>query len=80
MSNSTYFLRECPTCGRQLQIRVEYLGKKVRCQHCHGQFEAIDPATARYAAGQENTLLRRADELLESVARRQSPPRCPYPR
>ena len=25
MSNPTYFIQECPTCGRQLQIRVEYL-------------------------------------------------------
>ncbi len=32
MSNPTYFVQECPTCGRRLQIRVEYLGKRVVCQ------------------------------------------------
>ena len=81
MSNSTYFTQECPTCGRQLQIRVEYLGKKVRCQHCHGQFVATDPSSARFdAAASESTLLRRADELLESVAQRKSQMRSRYPR
>jgi hypothetical protein len=71
MSNSTYFTQECPSCGRRLQIRVEYLGRKVRCQHCGGQFLAIDPASARSEpAEQGNELLRRADELLESATHR----------
>lgn len=81
MSNSTYFLQECPTCGRRLQIRVEYLGKRVRCQHCQGQFEAADPASARCNCGEAgNALLRRADELLESVAQQNPQPRSPHPR
>jgi hypothetical protein len=46
MSKHVYFVRECPTCGRHLHIRVEYLGKKVVCQHCHGKLEARDPAAA----------------------------------
>ena len=29
MSKATYFVQECPTCGRDLEIRVEYLGKRV---------------------------------------------------
>lgn len=81
MSNLTYFLQECPTCGRRLQIRVEYLGKRLRCQHCRGQFEAIDPASAACdCADQANALLRRADELLQSAARRKVQSRLPYPR
>jgi DNA-directed RNA polymerase subunit RPC12/RpoP len=81
MPNSTYFIQECPTCGRRLQIRVEYLGKRVRCQHCRGQFEAIDPASTRCdPAEQGNALLRRADELLESAAQRKPQSRSPYPR
>jgi len=68
MPNSTYFIQECPTCGRRLQIRVEYLGKRVTCQHCRGQFEAIDPASVRGAPPEQtNSLLRRADELLQSA-------------
>ena len=81
MSHSIYFVQECPTCGRQLQIRVEYLGKKVVCQHCQGQFLAADPANMRVdAAEYGNALLRRADELLESVEQQKAQPRSPYPR
>jgi hypothetical protein len=52
-----------------LQIRVEYLGKSVVCQHCRGRLTATDPASHRYpAAGHaSDELLRRADELLRSV-------------
>ena len=81
MSNSTYFTQECPTCGRRLQIRVEYLGRKVVCRHCQGQFVASDPLSTRHdCAEQENALLRRADELLESVARRKAQSRWQSPR
>jgi DNA-directed RNA polymerase subunit RPC12/RpoP len=81
MSNSTYFIQECPTCGRRLQIRVEYLGKRVRCQHCQGQFQAIDPASTRCdSPEQASALLRRADELLKSAAQRTAQFRSPYPR
>jgi hypothetical protein len=80
MSNPTYFVQECPTCGRRLQIRVEYLGRKVVCRHCQGQLTAADPSNARCdCAESPNALLRRADELLESVAHRKSQPRQ-YPR
>jgi DNA-directed RNA polymerase subunit RPC12/RpoP len=81
MSNPIYFTQECPTCGRQLQIRVEYLGKTVQCQHCRGQLEANDSASARCDPPEEgNSLLRRADELLESGARRRGQFRFPHPR
>jgi len=81
MLNSTYFIQECPTCGRRLQIRVEYLGKRVACQHCQGKFIARDPAGAPGDdSGEKNELLRRADELLESVARRETHLRLPRPR
>ena len=69
MSNVTYFVQECPTCGRQLQVRVEYLGKKVICRHCQGALIAADPTNLRCdCAEPANALLRRADELLESVS------------
>ncbi|MDZ7616688.1 MAG: response regulator [Patescibacteria group bacterium] len=81
MSNSTYFVQECPTCGRRLQIRVEYLGKQVVCQHCQGRLIASDPSNTRVDDGQEgNALLRRADELLESVERWKCRARSSYPR
>jgi hypothetical protein len=75
MSSPTYFVQECPTCGRRLQIRVEYLGRKVVCQHCQGHLTAADPASVRYNGAAGNTLLRRADELLATVAHRKPQPR-----
>ncbi|MDR1958663.1 MAG: hypothetical protein LBQ54_06425 [Planctomycetaceae bacterium] len=40
MSAVTYFIQSCPTCGRRLQIRVEYLGRDVSCYHCSARFPA----------------------------------------
>jgi hypothetical protein len=71
MSKSTYFVQECPTCGRNLEVRVEYLGKKVICQHCRGQFVAADSTNdASYFSESGTGLLRRAEELLEMSSRR----------
>ncbi len=73
MSNPTFFIQECPTCGRRLQIRVEYLGRKLVCQHCQGQMIAADPTNLRWdCAESNNVLLHRADELLETVTHRKS--------
>lgn len=69
MPNPTYFVQECPTCGRRLQIRVEYLGKRVVCQHCRGALLACDPASHRYPElSRADCLLRRVEELLQSAA------------
>lgn len=69
MGRTTYFMQECPVCGRNLQIRIEYLGKQVVCQHCHAYFEACDSVSAAHPPMESGLgLLRRADELLESVA------------
>ncbi len=71
MSNATYFVQACPVCGRRLQIRVEYLGKNVVCQHCQGQLVATDPANIRCDRPEYGSaLLRRANELLESIEQR----------
>ena len=71
MATPTYFVQECPTCGRRLQIRVEYLGRRLVCQHCHGRFMAMDPSCARDGfVDRGSALLIRADELLKSVAQR----------
>jgi hypothetical protein len=72
MQNATYFVQECPTCGRRLQIRVEYLGKRVACQHCQGIFLAADSSGVRgEPVDQSSDIMRRANALLDSVARRQ---------
>lgn len=73
MSRATFFIRECPTCGRRLQIRVEYLGRAVRCKHCAAEFTAHDPTIVRTEPGQ--SLLERANHLLESYDSRRNIPR-----
>lgn len=81
MSSKTFFVQECPTCGRPVNIRVAYLGKGVVCQHCRARFIASDPASRRYAsADSSDMLLRRIDELLNSNAPVETPFRAPYPR
>lgn len=68
MSRSTYFVQECPTCGRNLRIRIAYLGRQVVCQHCNATFEACDPTSAAYPPDKSGlAILRRADELLSTV-------------
>jgi len=80
MSNS-YFCQQCPTCGRCLQIRVEYLGRSVTCQHCRRQLVASDPSNhPAECAPPTDSLLTRADELLESMDRQQVEQRAPHPR
>lgn len=67
---ATYFVQECPTCGRNLQVRVDYLGKRVVCQHCKARFEACDPSSAAYPPMESSlSLLARADQLIESATR-----------
>jgi DNA-directed RNA polymerase subunit RPC12/RpoP len=68
MAGATYYVQECPTCGRNLQVRVEYLGKRVACQHCRARFEACDPSSAAYPPTESSlSLLARADELIEAA-------------
>jgi DNA-directed RNA polymerase subunit RPC12/RpoP len=67
MPRSTYFVQECPTCGRNLQVRVEYLGKQVVCQHCGARFEACEPGSpSDSGVNSSNALLERAEYLLQS--------------
>ncbi|MCC7086456.1 MAG: hypothetical protein IT427_15760 [Pirellulales bacterium] len=71
MSKPVYFVQECPTCGRRLQIRVSYLGKRVVCQHCMAEFAASDPdgKPAAPSCDSSSSLLMRADELLATVSK-----------
>lgn len=73
MPKSPYFLQECPTCGRTLQVRVELLGREVTCQHCRGLLTAWDDEGAPRCAAPQ-TLLDRADRLLEEVEQRLAQP------
>lgn len=80
MSNPTYFVQECPTCGRSLQIRVEYLGRRVVCQHCQGLLTAADPTMRTDCGESKKSMLRRAEELLAAVSQQKIHSRTPHPR
>jgi hypothetical protein len=76
MAEVTYFSQECPTCGRNLHVRVEYLGRTLVCQHCRGKLVARDPAMADALPSESSLrLLERADELLGMVEQRKHYPR-----
>ncbi len=69
MPSSTYFVQECPTCGRNLQVRVVYLGKQVICQHCSARFEACEPGSAAYPPSSSGlSLLERAEQLIQTAS------------
>lgn len=68
MPSGAYFIRSCPTCGRSLEIRVEYFGKRVSCRHCSAEFDTVDgPVDLPRASDSSLSLLARAEELIESV-------------
>jgi len=64
---ATYFVQECPICGRRLQVRLEYLGKAIECPHCKGQMIGSDPALESRACSDSAELLLKADQLLASA-------------
>jgi len=69
MPSATYYVQECPTCGRNLQIRIVYLGKAVVCQHCSAEFEAYDPSSCESAPiDSDLSLLERAERLIETAS------------
>ena len=67
MSQVVYFVQECPTCGRRLEIRVEYLGRRVACQHCRGQFLANDHPDVEVEAASSSSILKRANTLIDML-------------
>ncbi len=76
MSKPAFFLQECGTCGRNLRIRVEYLGKRVVCQHCKSHFRAADGGGRGDSPVKvESVILKRADQLLAAADEMRQRPR-----
>jgi hypothetical protein len=76
MFGATYFVQACPICGRNLQVRLEYLGRSILCPHCEGQFTALDPAMEPECMSDSGEyLLIRADELLATSTAQPRRPR-----
>lgn len=67
MPRSTYYVQECPTCGRNLQVRVEYLGRLIVCQHCEARFEAsLSSAESDSGVLAGSSLMERAEALINA--------------
>ena len=64
MSTATFFVQQCPTCGRRLRVCVEYLGKRIQCRHCRGTLVARDPEDDSSWGDSPSALMRRVDEPL----------------
>ena len=69
MPQTTYFVKECPTCGRKLQVRVEYLGREMVCNHCGGDFLAGDAQDVFTPTEDDcsDAILLRVDELIDKA-------------
>lgn len=68
MPSGAYFIRSCPTCGRSLEIRVEYFGKRVSCKHCSAEFDTVEESIDGCDPSESSlSLMARAEELIESV-------------
>ncbi len=67
MASGTYFLSECPTCARKLEIRVELLGKQVACQTCGAIHVASDVVERSVNDQRIEQVLARAKAYMASV-------------
>ena len=66
MTHTTFFVKECPTCGRKLQVRIEYLGREMMCNHCGGDFIAHENPSPQLAPESNDAMIARVDKLLDS--------------
>ena len=65
MSEALHYIQQCPTCGRRVQVRLEYSGRRLACEHCHGVFIAN---ASEHDEPVHEDVLGRVDELLATVS------------
>ena len=65
---TAHFFQECPTCGRHVRIKAEYLGRRMSCLHCQGEFTASDRESRFDAVETRPGSLLQGIETLLSVA------------
>ncbi len=73
--SATFFIQECPTCSRMLQIRLELLGRLVACPQCDAMIVASDSALRSRPKLDSTELLLRAERLLATADERKHLPR-----
>ena len=67
MASGMVFIRPCPTCGRHLEIRVELLGREVRCRHCSAEFIATEHRETPWLDAAVDRALAKAETYMASV-------------
>ena len=67
MASGTFFVRACPTCGRNLEVRVELMGREVECVHCGANFMATLKVRDSNDDQRIEQVLARAQEYIQSV-------------
>lgn len=77
MNKSAYFISGCTLCGRQQRLRIEQLGKPLRCCHCGGIYEAGggsdgDLLVGRSADSESERLAEKVERLLAAADRQLS--------
>ena len=63
-----HFFQECPTCGRHVRIKAEYLGRRMSCLHCQGEFTATDSESRFDAPETRSSSMLQAMEALLSIS------------
>lgn len=67
MASGTFFVRSCPTCGRNLEVRVELLGREVECVHCGANFKATEEGRNAADDLRIEQVLARAQRYIDSI-------------
>jgi chromosome segregation ATPase len=62
-----YLELTCPSCQHGLQVRTEYLGKRVRCKYCHQAFRVRAPAAPPAPAAQAEARGQQTAQLEEEL-------------
>lgn len=68
MASGTLFVRPCPTCGRNLQIRVELLNREVQCCHCNAEFIATERRETPWLDEAVDQALAKAERYIASTS------------
>lgn len=67
MASGMVFVRPCPTCGRNLEIRVELLGRDVQCRHCSAEFVATQRCETPWIDAAVDRVLAKAEQYIASI-------------
>lgn len=73
MASGMQFVRPCPTCGRNLEIRLELLGREVQCRHCSAEFVASQRCETPWIDAAADRALAKAQRYIASIDDVESP-------